>query len=413
MEFLEIAQNMDEKNKNEILSAFLEKKYTLSPKFDELQNFLNEHTDKDGYISDADAKVYDKMEENLKKELDIMNNKINNILNQPTSKPIFEQPINYNCRPTSGKFGIAGSDYKERFFDAVRSGFTAQNSLVTTTPASGGYLIPTSFYDEIVVELRSKNILREISTVIETQSTHDVVIQASAPVADWVSEGAAISLTTETFDKKSLGAHKLAVALAVSNEMLADSYFNISDHLAKEFGAAIALKEESAFFNGTGVNQPLGIITQMTASDTNIVSVTTAGASIATDDLISQCYKLGTEYRKNACWIMANSTLSAIRKLKDNNQAYIWQNQFSESTPPTLLGFPVHVSENIPAIAAGSLSVIFGDFSKFFIGQRGQMTFKPLYEVRSLNDETVFLMTERVDGILTDSKAVVGLKLKS
>lgn len=420
MEFLEIAQNMDEKNKNEILSAFLEKKYTLSPKFDELQNFLNEHTDKDGYISDADAKVYDKMEENLKKELDIMNNKIDSILNRPTSKPIFEQPsgngLSYSNAANAAKFGVSGRDYSTHFTNAVRTNFRAMNELQylqIADPASGGYLVPSEMHDQIIVGLREQNILRQISTVITTQSQHKIILQGNAPSAAWVSEGTEIPLATETFDQKTLDAYKCAASITVSNEVLQDSYYNLNDHISSEFSRAIAEKEEQAFFNGDGDGKPLGLLPQIADSDSGITTVTTAGASLATDDLISTVYKLGTPYRQKACWIVNNSTLSAIRKLKDNTNNYLWENNLQAGAPARILGYPVYTSENLPTIESGAIVAIFGDFSKLIIGQRGNLVFKPLYETLALRDLTAFVMIERVDCCLTDPKAIVALKMKN
>lgn len=393
--------------KSELLNLFIKREV----QHEETGRFLDLHTDSDGTISVEDADTADKQ----LKEIETMTAQIKSELSKPTTKPLYAPIGNYsdfyNAQKT--KFGVNGDDYHREFFNAVRSGFKATNYLTTTSPAQGGYLIPTEFHDHIIKSLEEKNILREISHVISTASEHKIIIQATAPAADWISEGQTINFTSETFTKKTLGAYKLAASIRISNELLEDSYYNLENHIANEFSEAIAKKEEQAFFNGDGQGKPLGLLTQMTDPNTAITSITTAGASLNADDLINTVYALGSGYRQNASWIMNNATLAVTRKLKDANQNYLWENSLSSDTPARLLGYPVYTSENVPALAAGNLVAIFGDFSKYIIGQRGEMIFKPLHEVRALSDETVFLIIERVDAVLSDTAAIVGLKMKS
>ena len=292
----------------------------------------------------------------------------------------------------------------------MRTGFKKAVDLAESPLQQGGYLLPQEMHDELITALTQENVLRQISRVVQTANDRRLVIQATPPTAQFVSEGQQITLSSETFDQKILGAFKVAAGVSVTNELLADSFYNIEEHLQIEFSKAIGAVEENAFLNGSGVNEPLGILPQMQA-DTS-TTITTTGASIAADDIISLAHKLKRPYRKNACWLMNDSTLAAVRKLKDNNQAFIWQAGLAAGEPPTLLGYPVYTSEYLPEIASGDVAVLFGDFQKFVIGQRGEMIFKPLHELHALQDLTTFLMIERIDGVLSDSLAVAGLKIR-
>jgi HK97 family phage major capsid protein len=268
-------------------------------------------------------------------------------------------------------------------------------------------------HDEIIKLLRDKNILRQVSSVIQTGNDRDLIIQATAPAAAWISEGQEIDLSDMTFAKKTLKAHKLATAISISNELLQDSFYNLEDFISNEFAEVIGQEEEQAFFNGTGEGQPLGLLPQINAdSDTYIQA---ASVAIAADDLINLETALESSYKQNACWIMHPTTLAAVRKLKDGDQNYIWQQALTAKTPTQLLGYPVYTSSNLPTILdnTGEVVVLFGDFSKFIIGQRGNIVFKPLREIKALQDLSVFLMLERVDCILSDKNAVKGLKLQS
>lgn len=136
------------------------------------------------------------------------------------------------------------------------------------------------------------------------------------------------------------------------------------------------------------------------------------GSNLVANDLITLAYSLKRPYHKNAVFLVNDSALTAIRKLKDTNQAYMWQPSYQVGEPDRLLGYPAYTSEYMPNIASGKVPVLFGDFSKYFIGQRGQLTFKPLYELHALRDLSTFLMIERIDGVLADNQSLRGLKMK-
>ena len=374
------------------------------------KKFLDEHTDSKGKISVDDSKIVDAMID----EMEGISMRISDELeNQPATKPVLMQPYDPfgTVQNSYQKFGVSGEGYRKNFFDALRTGFKKVVNLAESPLQQGGYLLPQEMHDELITALTQENVLRQISHVVQTANDRRLVIQSTPPTAQFVSEGQQITLSSETFDQKILGAFKIAAGVSVTNELLADSFYNVEEHLQIEFSKVVGAVEEDSFLNGTGINQPLGILTQMQSDSST--TITTTGAAISADDIISLAHKLKRPYRKNACWLMNDSTLAAIRKLKDNNQAFIWQvGGLAAGEPPTLLGYPVYTSEYLPGITSGNIAVLFGDFTKFIIGQRGELVFRPLHELKALSDESVFLLIERIDGVLSDSLAVVGLKIR-
>ena len=381
---------------------------TREKKRQEAKTFLDEHTDSAGKISVEDSKIAEK----IITEMEEISVQIENELNKPTNTPILMQPYNpFEPVKNYSKFGVSGAEYRKNFFNQIRTGFkTAVNVLQESPLQQGGYLLPQEMHDEIITALTQENVLRQISRVVTTANDRRLVIQATPPTAQFVSEGQQITLSSETFDSKVLGAFKVAAGVSVTNELLSDSYYDIQQHLQIEFSKAIGAVEESAFLNGDGNGQPLGILPQMQSDSST--TITTTGAAISADDIMNLSYKLKRPYRKNACWLMNDSTLAAVRKLKDNNQAFIWQPSYAQGEPDRLLGYPVYTSAYLPEIASGNIAVLFGDFQKFVIGDRGEKVFRPLHELHALQDLTTFLMIERVDGVLSDSLAVVGLKIR-
>lgn len=375
------------------------------------KNYLDAHTDEDGKISAKDAATYEKMEGDivaLGKQIDRFQRRdsMENYLSGSDDKPLLSDLGG----SADNKKGRASNEYRKEFFRQVRDGFkTAKNYLqVADPPTQGGYLVPTEFDNAIQSELENENVMRQIGRVIQTQSEHKICLVATKPTAAWVAEGQSINLSTEAFAQISLSAFKLVVGLSISNELLQDSYYDLEEHLAQEFGKAIARTEEQAFITGTGIGQPTGILYTI-SSDNNCYLTTTATGTISADDLITLQYSLPRPYRKNACWLMNDETVARIRKLKDSTQNFIWQPSLTDSEPPKLLGAPVYTSPYMPATSSANIPVLFGDFNYYTIGERGQRVFKPLRELHALSDLTDFLMIERVDAILTDKKAIKGL----
>lgn len=348
---------------------------------------------------------------NLHQSVDTMRKQIDTELAKPAGMPpILEQPYN----PFEFNQGRTSNEYRKNFIAAVREGFKVANTvgyLNGGALSDGGYLLPVEFEKSIVSALENENVMRQICRVILTESTHKITIIANKPAASWIGEGQEISLANTAFTQKSLDAYKLAVAIKCSNEVLQDAFINLEDFLSVEFSAALARAEEDAYLNGTGEdNQPTGLLPTLAASATGTLQTTST--TLSADDLTTLIYSVDRPYRRNACFLLNDATLAQIRKLKDSNQNYLWTQNLTSSEPPQLLGFPVYTSNYMPAPTAGNIAVLFGDFSKVVIGDRGVRTFRPLRELFALSDCTAFLMTERTDCVLTDNKAIRGLKIR-
>ena len=131
-------------------------------------------------------------------------------------------------------------------------------------------------------------------------------------------------------------------------------------------------------------------------------------ASIKADDMINLVYALKRPYRKKASFIINDKNLAVIRKLKDNNQAYIWQPSYQAGEPDRILGYPVHTSAFAPENA-----IAFGDYSYYNIGDRGTRSFAELRELFAGNGMIGYVAKERVDGRLILPEAVQILKIGS
>ena len=380
--------------------------------------FVEAKKDKDGLMSDEDAKTYANMEKkvsNFTKEIERMQSMeaMEREMAKPMSEPLTSQPMqteNNNMKPK--KTGRASNEYKEGVLQALRSNFRqVSNVLQEGVDTAGGYLVPEEYDKRLIDGLTEENIMRTLGTTITTSGEHKINIAGAKPAASWIEEGGALVFEDASFEQIILDAHKLHVAIKVTDELLYDNAFNLESYILTQFSKALANAEENAFLNGDGVGKPLGIFTENGGGQ--IAITTNTQSSITADEIINLVHSLKRPYRKNAKFIMNDQTIALIRKLKDNNGAYLWQPSLQAGEPDRLFGYPVYTSAYVPTVAAGTPVIAFGDFSYYNIGDRGVRSFDQLRELFAGNGMVGFLAKERVDGKLVLPEAVQILKMKA
>ena len=371
------------------------------------KNFVETHEDKNGVLSEEDTAAYNKME----KEIEDLTTAIDRQtraerreleLSRPVNSPITGKP--FRGEQEKEKTGRASDEYRDAMISAMRSNFrNVSNVLQEGVDADGGYLVPEEYDRRLIDVLDDENIMRGLATTITTAGQHKINIAATKPAAAWIEEGGALTFGDATFDQIYLDAYKLHVAIKVTEELLYDNTFGLENYIITQFGKALANAEEDAFLNGDGKGKPTGIFDKTKGGQI----AGTLTAAIKSDDLIDLVYGLKRPYRKSASFIMNDSTLASLRKLKDNNGAYIWQPSYKEGEPDRVLGYTVHTSSFAPTNA-----IAFGDYSYYNIGDRGSRSFGELRELFAGNGMIGFLAKERVDGKLVLPEAVKVLKLK-
>ena len=373
------------------------------------KNFVDTHEDKNGNLSAEDKETYSRMEA----EIEELTNSIERQqraerreqeLSKPVNSPITGKP--YKDEPQGEvKTGRASDEYKKAMLTALRSNFRqVSNVLQEGVDADGGYLVPEEYDHRLIDVLTEENIMRGIATKITTSGEHKINIAATKPAAAWIEEGEALSFGDATFEQKILDAHKLHVAIKITEELLYDNAFGLENYIITEFGKALANAEEDAFLNGDGVGKPTGIFDKTKGGE----SIGTLTAALKSDDILDLSYKLKRPYRKNASFIMNDATLAQIRKLKDNNGQYLWQPSYQANEPDKILGYNIRTSAFAPTDA-----IAFGDYKYYNIGDRGSRSFKQLNELFAGNGMIGYVAKERVDGLLILPEAVKILGLKA
>jgi HK97 family phage major capsid protein len=401
------------------MSKILELREKRAKAWDAAKAFLDTKRGGDGLLTAEDTSTYDKMEADvvaLGKEIERLERQsvIDAELSKATSNPITNTP----SKGTEEKTGRASAEYKRSFWNAMRTRAgegldpVVRNALQIGTDTEGGYLVPDEFERNLVEALEEENIFRRLANVITTSSgDRKIPVVASKGTASWIDEEGAIPESDDSFGQVSIGAYKLGTLIKVSEELLNDSVFNLESYISREFARRIGNKEEESFFGGDGSGKPTGILAATGGAQ---LGVTTAGATAITlDEVLDLFYSLKAPYRNKAVFVMNDSTVKAIRKLKDSQGQYLWQPSIQAGTPDTILNRPLYTSAYVPAIAAAAKTVAFGDFSYYWVADRQGRVFKRLNELYAATGQVGFIATQRVDGKLILPEAVKVLQQKA
>ena len=379
--------------------------------------FVETKRDKDGLLSDEDSATYAQMEKKVQDygaEIERMEAMaaMEAQLSKPTSAPITEKPLNGKTTEDKQPKSFRATDaYRSGMLNALRTNFRQiSNVLQGGIDANGGYLVPDEYDSRLIQVLNEENVMRSLGTAITTSGEHKINIAATKPAAAWIEEGGALTFGDATFDQIILDAHKLHVAVKVTEELLYDNAFNLENYILEQFGKALANAEEDAFINGNGTAKPTGLLHSVNGAATG---VTTAGAAITADEIIDLIHSVKSGYRKKAVFLLNDSTVKNLRRLKDGNGQYLWQPGLKEGQPDKLLSYRLVTSAYMPEVASGAKPVLFGDFSSYWIADRQGRSFQRLNELYAATGQIGFRATQRVDGRLVQSEGLKCLAMKA
>src|SRR5690349_11209089 len=296
-------------------------------------------------------------------------------------------------------------------------------ALGTSSDAIGGYAVPEEIDRVIDRTLTSISPIRAIANVVKVGSAgYRKLVTTGGTPSGWVGfEAARPETNTPSFTEIVPANGELYANPAASQQMLDDAMFDVESWLEHEIATESARAEGMAFVKGTGVNQPLGFLSSPNATTADgvrpmgtlqTIGTGAAGAFPGTnpqDKLVDLVQSLRSPYRQGAAFVMNSSTLAAIRKFKTADGAFLFQPSLAAGTPATLLGYPLIEAEDMPDIAAGSLSIAFGNFrAGYVIAERNATTI--LRDPYTHKPYVHFYATKRIGGQVVNSEAIKLLK---
>ena len=326
--------------------------------------------------------------------------------------------------------GASTLEHKQAFEAYVRSGESAglrtleMKALSVGSNPDGGYLVPPEVETQIGARLTAISPIRSIAgqrTI--SGNVYKKPFMTAGPAVGWVGETDARTQTTSpALDELSFPAMELYAMPAATATLLEDSAVNIDEWLGQEVEQVFAAQEGTAFVTGDGANKPKGFLSYTTVANASwswgnvgYIASGAAGAfpaSNPSDVLVDLIYAVKAGYRQNGAFVMNRKTQSAIRKFKDTAGNYLWQPPAIAGGRASLMTFSVIEAEDMPDIAANSLSIAFGDFNRGYlvVDRAGVSVLRDPYTAKPY---VLFYTTKRVGGGVQDFDAIKLMKFSA
>jgi HK97 family phage major capsid protein len=305
-------------------------------------------------------------------------------------------------------------EHKAAFDDYLRRGESGslraleQKAMSVGSNPDGGYTVPLEIEQAIGERLTAISPIRGIAgqrTI--SANVYKKPFMTSGPAVGWVGETAARPQTdSPVLDQLSFPAMELYAMPAATATLLEDSAVNLDQWLASEVDQAFAVQEGTAFVTGDGTNKPKGFLSYTTIAnaswvwgDIGYIATGAAGAFPATNP----------SDRQNAVFVMNRKTQAQVRKFKDGQGNYLWQPPAVAGGRASLMSFDVVEAEDMPDVAANSLSVAFGDFGRGYlvVDRQGVTVLRDPFTAKPY---VLFYTTKRVGGGVQDFDAIKLLK---
>jgi HK97 family phage major capsid protein len=276
------------------------------------------------------------------------------------------------------------------------------------TKGSTGAPVPTSFYNQIIMQARHIGPMLETSTILNTAGGENLQIpsQAGWSTGTVSSEAAAIGESDPTFNAfTTLGAFKYSFLTQISREMLDDAGVDILGFLAEQTGNALGYAVNGALTTGTGTVQPYGIVS---VAGSGVTGGTGVSGAFTADKLIDLVYTTDTAARRmpGTGWQMNASSIAAVRKLKDTAGQYLFSPSLSAEARDLMLGYPIYENPAMASPATSAKSVIFGNLKSYYVRQVGGIRLDRSDDFAFQNDLVTFRATVRLDGNLIQTSHV-------
>lgn len=234
----------------------------------------------------------------------------------------------------------------------------------------------------------------------KANSTHDVTV-------GYATEFQNLTADSGKFKSVDLSGYLAGALVLVGKSVINNSAVNVSAFVIRKIAEKAAQFVEGELLAGTGTNAAQGAL-----NTTNIVTTATSGA-ITFDDLVTLQGKIKQAYQKNACWTMKPETFTAIKLLKDTNARPLIEPDATKEFPYTLLGKPVHISDNMPPIAASKTAILYGDYSGLSVNFREDIGIEVLREAYHTQHAVGIDCWFEFDSKITDEQKLAALKIKA
>ena len=282
--------------------------------------------------------------------------------------------------------------------------------------ADGGFVVRPDFSNRINQDVKEDSPIRQIAETMTIGTNEFVDYYDESDVnAGWVGETASRPKTSSpSLNEIRIPVNEMYASPEATQNLIDDSFISIEDWLQGKLVSKFARLEGTAFVEGDGNKKPKGFLSYNAGSGFNkLQQITSAGSGvIAFDDLIDVTDALLDSFKSNARWVMNKETRSELRKLKDNDDQYLWQPDNQDGIASSLLGYGVTIAVDMPAIAGSALSIAFGDFRRGYkiVDRQGLRILRDPFTNKPF---IKYYTTKRVGGGVQHFQAIKILKVQA
>lgn len=288
-------------------------------------------------------------------------------------------------------------------------------AMSTDSNPNGGYLVMPELSATVVTRAFETSPLRLVANVEMTGSkSRTFLIDDDEGSAEWSGEKAIATEDTPQVGQKEIVAHDITAKMKATTDMLADAYFDLAGWMQTKGADKIARTENTAFFAGTGVSRPRGLLTYAAWASAGVyerdkIEQVNSGAAttFTADGLIDAQAALKEEYQAQAVWLMKRASFGAVLKLKGADNFYFGQTMLKDgNTAMQLLGRRVIFCDDMQATGTGSnLIAAYGDFGRGYtiLDRVGLQILRDPY---SAKPHVEFTFLRRTGGDVTNFDAI-------
>ena len=317
-----------------------------------------------------------------------------------------EEMLGIKRDPTAEERKIE-AEYAVAFNDMLHTGMP-QKALRRGSAGSGNFIVPDTFEQKLVKGLTEKSLIRKLGTVMKTNTTMRIPTIIADGEAAWIPENEPVQFSEAVYGEIVLDAYKLAHKVVVSDEMLEDANFDVEDYIRQLFVESVSAAEELALFIGDGNGKPTGLLHQ-----TSVGWISEKAGDITYDDILNLIHSVKSPYRKNAVLVMSEDAITKLLSIIHYHGNSPWDVSLKDGTSKTLFGYPVYTTNYLDRVLPGTKPVLFGDFSYFWIGERGKRSVKRLVERYADTGQVAYITSERIDAKLVLPEAIKSLEVKA
>jgi HK97 family phage major capsid protein len=286
--------------------------------------------------------------------------------------------------------------------------FSEVRAQATSPDTAGGYLVPETFRGAMTETMKTFGGILGIANLITTTTGADLLWPTNDDTGNegaLLAEGTQVSEQDVTVGRRTLKAHTYTSKMVkVSLQLLQDSAFDLDGWLPRKLGERIGRAVAGHLATGTGIDQPEGITTNITVGKTGATGQTT---SVIYDDLIDLEHSVDPAYRGNGRYLLNDSTLKVLRKLKDADGRPLWVPVPAPGFTATLNGYGYTIDNKMPTPAASAKTIVFGDIrAGYVVRQVLGVQVMRLTERYADYLQVAFLGFSRVDAMADNTSAI-------